>query len=246
MKPIVRIAFLLFLTFELFAQSPQQLNFQGVLRNTDGTPVKNQAVTMTASFTTLNVGTLRYRETHAVSTDDFGLIHLTLGTGNPISGSFQNIQWDQEQISFSAEAVIAGGITINIQEQKFVSVPYALHASTATTLSGPNDTDNTNELNQSLVLTDNTLRLTDIGGELSADLSVLNQNATAVPFENTGTGLTATHVQGAIEQLSTSLATVNTDGQTLALTELHLPSAAEIALTSATLKKMQMRMPKTS
>lgn len=216
MKAIIRIAFLLFLTCELFAQSPNQINFQGVLRNTDGTPLKNQTVTITASFTTFNVGTLRYRETHAVSTDDFGLIHLTLGTGNPVSGLFQNIQWDQEQISFSAEAALAGGVTINIQELKFVSVPYALHANTATTLSGPNDTDNTNELNQSLTLNGTTLQLTDAGGERSVDLSAFDQDAEHVAFRNSETTLIATNVQTAIQELSTSLATVNTDEQTLA------------------------------
>jgi hypothetical protein len=217
MKSILTLFVLTSLTFSTFAQAPMRINFQGVLRDNAGTPLRNQQTTVTVNFKAFSSGTLRYKETHNASTDNFGLIHLSLGGGTPVSGTFQSVDWADEDVSVSATATV-GSETIEIQEQRFASVPYALHANTATALTGPVDTSITNELNQSLVLNGTTLRLTDAAGELAVDLAPIKQSAAQVPFSNTSSALAATTVQNAIDELVEDMATVNTDQQTLALT----------------------------
>lgn len=223
-------------SIELLGQAPQQISFQGILRDNDGVSLKNQQSTITLSIFNASTQSLLYQETHSTTSDNFGLIHLSLGTGTPVSGTFNAIAWGSSTVSFTVTATLPNNTILEIAEQSFKSVPYALHAATASSLSGANDVDNTNELNQALSFDGTVLRITDQGGELSTDLSSLSQNAEQVPFQNNGTSLTSTNVQGAIAELATSLSTVNTDQQTLTLDSTSLSISGGNVVNLAPLK----------
>jgi hypothetical protein len=86
-----------------------------------------------------------YIETHAATTNAFGLVNLQIGRGTPVSGDFSMVNWENPtyvQISLDA----SGGT--NYQEMgiaELLSVPYALYAGNAGN-SEDADADPTNEL----------------------------------------------------------------------------------------------------
>jgi hypothetical protein len=167
------ISVLLITATYTFSQAPNQFNFQAILRDNAGLPLKNQQANLVVSFTNMGLGTLLYRESHNVMTDNFGLFQLSLGNGIVLSGGFINVNFGTVPVSFSGTATLPSGVVINIPDQRLSSVPYALHATTAVTLTGPNDTDINNEINQTFELSGSTLKLKDAGGEKTVDVSSL-------------------------------------------------------------------------
>lgn len=67
--------------------------YQAILRNTDGSPVGSQSVTLELSIVQQNE--IFYHESHELTTSENGLIHTTFGTGSVHSGQLTNIDWSQ-------------------------------------------------------------------------------------------------------------------------------------------------------
>lgn len=99
-----RIIFYLILLFPILtlAQAPEKINFQSILRDNEGVIWNNKSVTLKISILEGGTnGTIRYLETHQKTTDISGLISLQIGTGNIISGSFHQINWEMPRILFA-------------------------------------------------------------------------------------------------------------------------------------------------
>ncbi|MFD1631025.1 exosporium glycoprotein BclB-related protein [Pseudopedobacter beijingensis] len=113
-----------------FAQAPQKINYQAVIRNSTGDPVANQNVSLKLSVTNGNGGTVQYAETHTgITTNAFGLVNLKIGTGTPVSGTFSAISWQTGNKYLKIEADIAGGTNYStLSSTELVSVPYALYS----------------------------------------------------------------------------------------------------------------------
>ena len=75
------------------AQVPQKINYQGVVRNDKGEAIANKVIHVKISIGSPNDAGQHYTETHQVRTNDAGLYTLSIGAGQPISGSFDNIAW---------------------------------------------------------------------------------------------------------------------------------------------------------
>lgn len=115
------------LSLNIFAQAPQKINYQAVMRNAAGAPIVNQAVNFRFSILQGPVGASQYVESMLATTSAFGLVNLQIGTGTPINGVFANIAWSTLNKYLKVEADVTGGnsfVTIGITE--LVSVPYAL------------------------------------------------------------------------------------------------------------------------
>lgn len=115
------------------AQAPQQINYQGVARQANGSPIANQNISLRLSIrqTTAN-GAVLYSETHAITTNAFGLYTTTIGTGTVVSGLFANIDWESELKFLEVEIDPAGGSNyLAMGTMQFNSVPYALFAHNA-------------------------------------------------------------------------------------------------------------------
>jgi trimeric autotransporter adhesin len=87
-----------YIFFPIFAiaQAPQKINFQSILRNTNGEVVANKSVSLKISILSGSIsGSSVYGETHAKTTDASGLISLQIGNGTVLSGIFANIDWKQ-------------------------------------------------------------------------------------------------------------------------------------------------------
>ena len=93
-KKLLLFAFNLLLTVGLQAQVPNAFSYQGVARNVTGQSLANQAISIRASIlNTSATGTIVYEETHAATTNSLGLLTLSIGSGNAITGPFVAIDW---------------------------------------------------------------------------------------------------------------------------------------------------------
>lgn len=125
------LAFLFFLLLSgslLMAQVPTSFNFQAVARDASGTLLANTPIV--AKFTLLKnvpLGVGVYAESHAVTTDSYGLFDLSVGTGTALFGTFSTIDWGTGASFLKVEIDLGAGY-IEIGTQQILSVPYALFA----------------------------------------------------------------------------------------------------------------------
>ena len=122
------------------AQVPQQLNYQGIARNSSGSPITYQNITVRLSIIDNAAGgQLVYRETRRVKTNYVGLFNIVIGSpgATDVLGSMTGVNWSTGKKSLKLEVDPNGlnnfslaGIT------ELQSVPYALSASPAGTASG--------------------------------------------------------------------------------------------------------------
>jgi uncharacterized protein (TIGR02145 family) len=128
---ILRIIVLLILPILGISQAPTKINFQSVLRNTNGEVVSNSAVSLRISILSGTItGTAVYIETHAKTTDAGGLMSLQIGGGTVLSGVFGDINWGSSAHFIKLEADFSGGNSyVLLGTQELMSVPYALYAS---------------------------------------------------------------------------------------------------------------------
>ncbi len=126
-----RIIIIFFFPIFAIAQAPQKINFQSILRNTNGEVVANKSVSLKISILSGSIsGSSVYGETHAKTTDASGLISLQIGNGTVLSGIFANIDWGGASHFIKLEADFSGGSNyVVLGTQELMSVPYALYAS---------------------------------------------------------------------------------------------------------------------
>ena len=118
----------LLVTHLLFAQAPNKMSYQAVIRNSSNALVTNSAVGMRISILqTSATGTAVYVETQNPTTNANGLASLEIGGGTAVSGNFANINWASGPYFIKTETDPAGGTNYNITStQQLLSVPYAL------------------------------------------------------------------------------------------------------------------------
>ena len=116
------------LSFGIWAQAPQSIPYQAVVRNTDGSILANAAVTITFKVHDNSAtGTVVYEETHTTTTNAQGLVILNVGGGTALTGSFGNINWGNGG-KFLHVLMNAGIGVVDLGTQQMMSVPYALYA----------------------------------------------------------------------------------------------------------------------
>ena len=132
-----KIIFFILLPIIAFPQAPQKINFQSILRNTNGEVVSNKSVSLKISILSGSIsGSSVYGETHTKTTDASGLISLQIGNGTVLSGVFANIGWGDFPHFIKLEADFNGGNNyVLLGTQELMSVPYALYASKTDTSS---------------------------------------------------------------------------------------------------------------
>lgn len=118
----------------LWAQSPQRMSYQAVIRNADGELVKDHAVGMKISILRDSpAGTLVYQEIFNPNpeTNVNGLVTIEIGGGIPLSGTFSAIDWSGGTYYLRTETDPTGATNYTITgTSQLLSVPYALHATT--------------------------------------------------------------------------------------------------------------------
>lgn len=127
-----------------WAQSPEKMSYQAVIRNNNNQLITNQPVGMQISILQGSVnGTAIYVEEHNPTSNANGLVNIEIGNGNVTSGNFESIDWASGPYFIKSETDPTGGTAYTITgTSQLLSVPYALHAKTAEVYTGTlNETD---------------------------------------------------------------------------------------------------------
>ena len=96
MKKLVTILVTVLITVSVFAQAPQKMSYQAVIRDSVGKLVTNKSIGIRVSILqSSSTGTVVYQEIYNPNpkTNANGLVTLEIGGGIPITGTFANINW---------------------------------------------------------------------------------------------------------------------------------------------------------
>jgi hypothetical protein len=126
------IAGCLFAT-SVFAQSPEKMSYQALIRDNSNQLVKSHAIGMKISILQGSAtGTPVYVETHTATTNANSLVSLEIGSGTPVTGTFAGINFANGPYFIKTETDPTGGTNYTITgTSQLLSVPYALYAKTA-------------------------------------------------------------------------------------------------------------------
>ena len=123
------------------AQAPEKMSYQAVIRNSGGNLVPNHEVGLRVSILQNSIdGTVVYREIYNPNpvTNNNGLLTIEIGAGVPLTGTFSEIDWSDGPYFIKTETDPSGGTSYTITgTSQLLSVPFALHAKTAETISEP-------------------------------------------------------------------------------------------------------------
>ena len=133
------IAALLLLSTGSFAQTiPEKMSYQAVVRDADGQLVSGTEMGMRISILqNTTTGTPVYVEIHTPTSNENGLVSIEIGMG-ATSDDFSSIDWSTGPYYIKTETDLAGGSNYVISgTSQLMSVPYALHAKVAESVSSP-------------------------------------------------------------------------------------------------------------
>lgn len=138
MKKLVTIYLALFITTSMFAQAPEKMSYQAVVRNGSNNLVSSTVIGMQISILQGSVsGSAVYVESQTPTSNANGLVSIEIGNGIIISGDFTTIDWANGPYFIKTETDPTGGTSYSIiGTSQLLSVPYALHAKTAESVTG--------------------------------------------------------------------------------------------------------------
>ena len=118
-----------------FAQSPQRMTYQCVVRNAGGVLVANKSVGIRISIMQgTPEGNVVFQETYnpTPETNANGLVSIEIGSGLNSVGSFPSINWESGPFFLMTETDPDGGSNYTIAgTSQLLSVPYAIYANKA-------------------------------------------------------------------------------------------------------------------
>ena len=141
MKKITLLSTLCFLLLTLVVNAqtpPNAFNYSAVARNAAGQPIATTTIGIQITILkTSPTGVSQYSENHFVYTDAFGLFNIVIGAGALQSGSMTTIVWNNDNYFLKIGMDATGGTNfLTMGTTQLLSVPYALHAKTAESISG--------------------------------------------------------------------------------------------------------------
>jgi len=135
MKKAYLILLAALLTAGVFAQSPEKMNYQAVIRDSIGILVTNTQIGMEINILQGTAsGPVVYTETQTPTTNANGLVSIEIGG----EAGFSAINWANNTYFIETKtAIVAPLTTYTITGvSQLLSVPYALHAKTAESITG--------------------------------------------------------------------------------------------------------------
>jgi len=136
---IITLANLL-ISASIFAQAPQRMSYQAVIRDANNNLVTSHAVGMRVSILRGSAtGTTSFSEIYYPDpqTNANGLVTIEIGSGMVLTGSLDTINWAKGPYYISIETDPTGATSYTVKgTSQLLSVPYALNAKTAESISG--------------------------------------------------------------------------------------------------------------
>lgn len=123
-----------------FAQLPEKMSYQAVIRDLDDQLVRNQTVRIKISILQDSVsGNPVYIEEHTPISNNNGLVTLEVGNGQVLLGDFSGIDWAEGLYFIKSETDPDGNFDYTISGiSQLLAVPFAFHAKTAENVPGIN------------------------------------------------------------------------------------------------------------
>ncbi|MBN2778610.1 MAG: hypothetical protein JXR36_13265 [Bacteroidales bacterium] len=169
MKKLFTILVAVLLTATVWAQAPQKMSYQAVIRNSSDVLVTNTQVGMEINIRQgSQTGTIVYTETQTPTSNANGLVSIEIGGG----AGFNTIDWANDTYYIETKTDPTGGTTYTITgTSQLLSVPYALHAKSAESVSGTiTETDPIYVSSQAANITENDIfNLSNLSGENTGD-----------------------------------------------------------------------------
>ena len=130
MEKLYTLIIALLITSSVFAQAPEKMSYQAVVRDDNNNLITNQDIGMEVHILEgSSTGTAVYIETHIVMTNANGLASLEIGAGDVFVGDFSEIDWGSGSHYILTKADLTGGTDFTILgTSQLLSVPYALFA----------------------------------------------------------------------------------------------------------------------
>ena len=134
-KYVLQICCVLF-TASLFAQAPEQINYQAVARNSSGNPITDQMVRLRLTIHDgIATGPVLYQEVRKLKTNNLGLFSVAIGSDGAVStlGSMSGVNWAAGGAKYIQVELdpTGNGNFHDMGTGRLLSVPYALHAEKA-------------------------------------------------------------------------------------------------------------------
>ena len=125
-------------TLSMSAQTPEKMSYQAIIRGSNNNLVVNSNVSIKILIRQGSIsGTAVYQESHTATTNANGLVSLVIGSGSVISGTFSQIAWASNTYFIETQVDVSGGSNYSVVgSSQLLSVPYALHAKTAESITG--------------------------------------------------------------------------------------------------------------
>ncbi len=147
MKKVLTFLFAITLAFFANAQTPQLICYQAVAANDQGAELTKSSIkVMMKILEATTSGTAIFTEEHQITTDEFGLFTIEIGSKN--ATDFAKIKWGTNKYFLQANIDAGSGYKL-IGTNQILSVPYALNAGeadVAKTALDDKDKDDKNEL----------------------------------------------------------------------------------------------------
>ena len=134
MNKVYTIIVAMLISVKIFAQSPEKISYQAIIRNSENVLVTNQQIGMQISILQgddANSAISVYSEIQTPTTNLNGLVTIEIGTGTTYD-DFSIIDWGNGTFFIKTETDLAGGTDYTITGiSQLLSVPFALYAKTA-------------------------------------------------------------------------------------------------------------------
>ena len=224
MRKLIPLLVAVLLTATVWAQAPQKMSYQAVIRDGGGLLVTNQVIGMEINIRQgSQAGTIVYTETQTPTTNENGLVSIEIGGGT----SFNTINWATSTYYIETKtAAVAPLTTYTITGvSQLLSVPYALFAKTAESITGTiTETDPIYIGSQAVNITANDItKLSNLSGTNTGDqdlsgLATTTSVSTALNLKvdkETGKGLSTNDYTNADATKVSNLSGTNTGDQDL-------------------------------
>ena len=134
MKKLLFSLLILLATTAVWAQAPQRMSYQSIIRDGSNVVVASTPVGIKISVVRgTATGTAVYVETHRKTTNANGLVSLEIGEGTALVGRFVDIDWSNGPYLIKTETDPTGGTNYSIPGiAPLNSVPYALYSANGT------------------------------------------------------------------------------------------------------------------
>jgi len=130
MKKIITILGVFLLALSSYAQTPEKISYQAIVRDgSDALVVSAITPIQVSILKTTAGGTAVYIEKHTPTTNTNGLLSIEIGGGAVQSGAFNTIDWSNDSYYIKTEVDVNNDAIYDVTgSSQLLSVPYALQA----------------------------------------------------------------------------------------------------------------------